>query len=50
MRTILAFVPALICAGAMVVCARMLMNHARPDPTDASAPSREPLEAEARDE
>lgn len=39
MRTILAFVPALICVGVMLTCARMLTNHARPDRSDSYAPS-----------
>lgn len=33
MRTILGFVPVLICIGAMVVCARMAMNHASSERT-----------------
>lgn len=45
MRTILGFVPALICVGAMVVCVRMAMKHAPPDRAQTPAPTH-PLASE----
>lgn len=39
MRTLLLFAPALMCAGTMVVCVRMMSGHRkRLDTTDVPAP------------
>nr|MBA2601246.1 hypothetical protein [Actinomycetota bacterium] len=43
MRTFLSFVPALVCVGAMVACARMAMKHA-PDRSQNRVP--DPLASE----
>ncbi len=49
MRTILGFVPALICVGAMVACARMAMKHAPSDRTQTPVPDPLMSETEVRD-
>lgn len=45
MRTILGFVPALICVGAMVVCARMAKKAAPSHRTHTPVPT-QPLKSE----
>jgi hypothetical protein len=49
MRTILGFVPLLICVGAMVACARMAMKHALPDRTQTPVPDHLTSETEVHD-
>ncbi len=49
MRTILGFLPAVLCAGAMIVCVRM-MRHAHTERPEAPAvETRNAEETEARD-
>lgn len=49
MRTFLGFVPALICVGAMVACARMAMKHAPSDRSQTPIPDPLASETEAHD-